>query len=66
MRDEIWLPVKIRLRATPWDPTRYLKGESARFRYLKVALEEHDPKLIAAVKDDIARSRKMHHNRKKH
>ena len=40
-----------------WDPAEHLSDERDRAAYLAAALETGDPRLVAAVKGDIARSR---------
>ena len=42
----------------PWDPSEYLNTEEDMAAYLEAALEENDPILIAAVRDDLARARR--------
>ncbi len=43
----------------PWDPAKYLKSEADMAAYLKAALEEGDPALVAAALGDIARAKGM-------
>ena len=51
--------VRRRTKTYPWDPAEGLDTEEERVAYLDVALEEDDPLLVAAVLDDIARSKGM-------
>lgn len=44
---------------TPWDPVDHLDSEAAIVAYLDAALEDGDPRLIAAALSDIARARGM-------
>lgn len=48
-----------RLKTYPWDPAKHIKTEEDVVAYLEAALEEGDPRLIAAVLGDIARSKGM-------
>ena len=48
-----------RTKTYPWDPAEHLDSEEERVAYLDAALEEDDPLLVAAVLDDIARSKGM-------
>ncbi|HEY4943940.1 MAG TPA: addiction module antidote protein [Rhizomicrobium sp.] len=48
-----------KVRTYKWDPARHLKTDKDRAAYLDVALEENDPRVIAAVLGDIARSKGM-------
>ena len=48
-----------RTKTYPWDPAEHLDSEEERIAYLDAALEEDDPLLVAAVLDDIARSKGM-------
>ena len=48
-----------RTKTYPWDPAEHLDSEEERIAYLNAALEEDDPLLVAAVLDDIARSKGM-------
>jgi probable addiction module antidote protein len=48
-----------KVKTTVWDPAEHLDSEEAMSAYLEVALEEGDPALVAAVKDDIFRARGM-------
>jgi len=43
----------------PFDPVNYLDSPAAMAGYLEAALEDGDPKLIAAVLGDIARAKGM-------
>ncbi len=43
----------------PWDPAEGLDTDEERIAYLDAALGEDDPLLVAAVLDDIARSKGM-------
>ncbi len=43
----------------PWDPVDYLETREDMIAYLDAALEDGDPKLIAAVLGDIARAKGM-------
>jgi probable addiction module antidote protein len=43
----------------PWDVVEHLETEEDRAAYLEAALEEGDPKLIAAALGDIARAKGM-------
>ena len=43
----------------PWDPVDYLNTREDMIAYLDAALEDGDPKLIAAVLGDIARAEGM-------
>ena len=43
----------------PWDAADHLHTDEERVAYLDAALEEDDPLLVAAVLEDIARSKGM-------
>jgi len=43
----------------PWDPSNYINTKKDMAAYLEVALEDGDPKIIAGVLGDIARSKGM-------
>ena len=45
----------------PWDAADYLQTREDMIAYLDAALEDGDPKLIAAVLGDIARAEGMTH-----
>ncbi len=45
----------------PWDAADYLETREDMIAYLDAALEDGDPKLIAAVLGDIARAEGMTH-----
>ncbi len=51
--------LKRRTKTFPWDAVDHLDTEEERIAYLDAALEEDDPLLVAAVLDDIARSKGM-------
>ena len=51
--------LKRRTKTFPWDAADHLDTEEERIAYLDAALEEDDPLLVAAVLDDIARSKGM-------
>ena len=51
--------LKRRTKTFPWDAADHLGTEEERIAYLNAALEEDDPLLVAAVLDDIARSKGM-------
>lgn len=51
--------LKRRTKTYPWDPADSLDTDEERIAYLDAALEEDDPLLVAAVLDDIARSKGM-------
>ena len=51
--------LKRRTKTFPWDAADHLHTEEERIAYLDAALEEEDPLLVAAVLDDIARSKGM-------
>ncbi len=42
-----------------WDPAEHLKDEGDMVAYLEAALEEGDPRLVAAALGDIARAKGM-------
>ena len=44
-------------RTYPFDPARQLRTEEERAAYLEAALEDGDPQLLAAAREDVARSR---------
>ena len=46
-------------RAYPYDTARQLRTEDERAAFLEAALEDGDPKLIAAAREDVARSRAL-------
>ena len=48
-----------RTKTYPWDPVNYLETREDMIAYLDAALEDGDPKLIAAVLGDIARAEGM-------
>ena len=48
-----------RTKTYPWDPVDYLNSREDMIAYLDAALEDGDPKLIAAVLGDIARAEGM-------
>ena len=48
-----------RTKTYPWDPVDYLNTREDMIAYLDAALEDGDPKLIAAVLGDIARAEGM-------
>jgi probable addiction module antidote protein len=47
------------LETTLWDPSEHLDSDEAVVAYLEAAFEDGDPKLIAAVLGDVAKSRGM-------
>ncbi|MBI3676552.1 MAG: putative addiction module antidote protein [Proteobacteria bacterium] len=47
------------VKTTLWDPAVYIKTERDAAAYLSAAWEDGDPKLIAEVLADIARSRSL-------
>ena len=51
--------LKRKTKTYPWDAVDHLHTEEERIAYLDAALEEDDPLLVAAVLDDIARSKGM-------
>ena len=46
-------------RTYPYDTARQLRTEEARAAFLEAALEDGDPQLIAAAREDVARSRAL-------
>ena len=50
-----------KIKTFPWDPLDHLNTDDERAAYLDAALEEDDPRLVAVVLDDIARSKGMGH-----
>ncbi len=52
-----WTGGKVKTRK--WDPVRFLKSEEDIVAYLEAALEDGEPKLVAAALGDIARARGM-------
>jgi probable addiction module antidote protein len=46
-------------RTLPWDAAQYLESNEDMAAYLDAALEEDDPRLLAAVLGDIARAKGM-------
>ena len=44
---------------SPWDPAEQLKTDADMAAYLEAALEEGDPRLVAAALGDIARAKGM-------
>ena len=46
-------------RTSPWDPADHLETEADMAAYLKAALAEGDPGLVAAALGDIARAKGM-------
>ena len=48
-----------KVRARPWDAADYLKTDADIDAYLEAALEEGDPRLIAAALGDLAKARGM-------
>ena len=48
-----------RTQTHQWDAAEHLKTEEDRAAYLDAALEEHDPRLIAAALGDIASAKGM-------
>jgi probable addiction module antidote protein len=48
-----------RIKTRRWDPAVYLRDEADMAAYLSAALEEEDPTLLAAIRDDIARAKRM-------
>ena len=51
--------LKRRTKTFPWDAADHLDTEEERIAYLNAALDEDDPLFVAAVLDDIARSKGM-------
>lgn len=47
------------VETTRWDPAEYPRSDEAIAEYLTAALEDGDPKLVAACLGDIARARGM-------
>ncbi|MCY3806812.1 MAG: putative addiction module antidote protein [bacterium] len=45
--------------ARPWDAAEHLETSEDMVAYLEAALEQDDPKLVAAVLGDIARAKGM-------
>lgn len=50
---------KTKTRTLPWDPADHLKTRRDITAYLEAALEDGDPKVIAAALGDIARAQGM-------
>lgn len=48
-----------KVKTTTWDVAEHLKTQDDIEAYLEAALEENDPKLIAAALGDIARAKGM-------
>ncbi len=48
-----------RTRTQPFDAADYLKSEDDMVAYLEAALEEDDPRVVAAALGDIARAKGM-------
>lgn len=48
-----------RTKTTPFDAADYLKTEDDMIAYLEAALEEDDPRVVAAALGDIARAKGM-------
>jgi probable addiction module antidote protein len=46
-------------KTTPWDPADHLRSDEAIAEYITAALEDGDPKFIAACLGDVARARGM-------
>jgi probable addiction module antidote protein len=51
------MPRKKKLRTTRYDTAAYLKTEADIAAYLEAALEDGDPRVIAAAQDAIRRAR---------
>jgi probable addiction module antidote protein len=47
------------LKATEWDPAKYINSKGDVMAYLETALEENDTDLLLEVISDIARSKGM-------
>ena len=43
----------------PWDPAEHLLSDEDNVAYLEAALQQDDPRLVAAVLGDIARAKGM-------
>lgn len=50
---------KKKIKLYPWDPVKYLKTEEDMAQYLEAALEDGDPRVVAAVLGHIARAKGM-------
>lgn len=50
---------KTRIKLTKWDVVDHLKTPEAMLEYLRAALDEDDPVLVATVLGDIARAQGM-------
>ena len=50
-----------KIRTRPYDTAEYLDTEEDMAHYLEAALEDGDPKLVAAALGDIARAHGMTH-----
>ena len=48
-----------KIQTRPWDAAEHLKTKEDMAAYLEAALEDGDPRLIAAALGDIARSKGM-------
>lgn len=48
-----------KIKTTQWDAAEHLKTEEDMAAYLEAALEDGDPKLVAAALGDIARAKGM-------
>lgn len=46
-------------KTRPWDPAEHLGSDEAIAEYLTAALEDGDPRLVAAALGDVARARGM-------
>jgi hypothetical protein len=46
-------------RTYPYDTAQYLRTEEEREAYLEAALEDGDPQVIAAARENVARSRAL-------
>jgi len=51
---------------TSWNPAEHLKTEEDMAAYLEAALEEGDPGLVAAAREDLARAKRMMHAARLH
>jgi probable addiction module antidote protein len=47
------------IETLPWDAADYLKSPEDELAYLEAAVEDGDPRLVAAALGDIARARGM-------
>jgi probable addiction module antidote protein len=50
---------KKKIKLYPWDPVEFLKTDRDMAQYLEAALEDGDPRVVAAVLGHIARAKGM-------